>query len=189
MDARLKMRVEIETLHEMLGELDYYRVLLVPRSCPQDEIGNGFRRESRRLHPDRASTLGEEHRNKANDIYKLINEAYRVLKDPEQRTRYDSLLEGGHLRMTDDAQQQAQTDKNKNDPEAAATHPKAERYWKMALRDCKDKSWKAAVMNIKFALTFEPDNETFKEWLKKAESELADAESKKEKNPYKLRLM
>jgi curved DNA-binding protein CbpA len=189
-DPRTRMRVEIDALHELLPELDYYRILGADRSCVQDDIGVGFRKESRRLHPDRFNSLGDPGvASRANDIYRLVNEAYRCLKDPEQRVRYDQLLEGGALRMTDDAEKQAAADKKANDPEAAATHPKAERYWKMALRDIKDKNYKAGVMNIKFALTFEPDNETFKEVLKAAEADLVESEKKKEKNPYKLRIM
>ena len=41
-------------------------------------------------------------------------------------------------------------------------------------------------MNIKFALTFEPDNEVFKEHLVEAEAAFKEADAK-EKNPYKLR--
>ena len=190
LDPRARMRIEVETLHELLPELDYYRILQVERACAPDDVGNAFRRESRRLHPDRTSTLGDAAvAGKANDIYRLINEGYRVLKDPEQRARYDQLLAGGTLRMSDDAKDAAKNDKKADDPEAAATHPKSERYWKMALRDLKEKSYKAAVMNIKFALTFEPANETFKEHLKVAEEALAEAEKKKDKNPYKLRIM
>ena len=69
------------------------------------------------------------------------------------------------------------------------SHPKAEKYWKMALRDIKDESWKSAVMNIKFALTFEPKNEVFQEHLKEAEAAFKEADAKREKNPYKLRIM
>ena len=44
------------------------------------------------------------------------------------------------------------------------------------------------MTNIKFALQFEPDNEVFKEWMEKAKD--ADNKAiKKEKNPYKLRIL
>ena len=36
---------------------------------------------------------------------------------------------------------------------------------------------------------FERDNEVFKEWLEKAKEARAEADKKKEKNPYKLRIM
>lgn len=190
MDARAQLRVEVETLHELLPELDYYRLLLVGPDCDQDQIGEGFRKESRRLHPDRMSVLHDDNvKAHANDIYRLINEAYRTLKEPDQRAQYDILLEQGVLRMTDDAMADAAEAARKNDPEHAANHPKAEKYWHMALNDWKEKKYGACVMNIKFALNFEPDNEVFKEWLEKAEDARKEDDSKKEKNPYKLRIM
>jgi curved DNA-binding protein CbpA len=189
MDAVLKLSVEIDTLHEILGELDYYRLFQVSRDAEAEAIGEAFRRESRRLHPDRAATLEDEAvRERANTIYKVVNEAWKVLKDPEERARYDQLLSEGILRMTDEAKAGAQSDKRAGDPEAAATHPKAEKYWKMALRDWADGQFKSCVMNIQFALTFEPANETFKEWMEKATKARDEEDSKKEKNPYKLRL-
>ena len=190
MDAADRLQIEIETLHELLPHLDYYKVLQLDPSAEQARIGERFRDESRRLHPDRMRAMGDAGlKEQANALYQLINEAYKVLKDPEERARYDALLEQGVLRMTDDAKAGAQADKRAGEPESAASHPKAEKYWKMALRDMKDDSWKSAVMNIKFALTFEPSNEVFQEHLKTAEAAFKEADAKREKNPYKLRIM
>ena len=47
--------------------------------------------------------------------------------------------------------------------------------------------YESAVLNIKFALQFERDNEVFAEWLDKAK-EAAQKAPKKEKNPFKIRL-
>ncbi len=190
MDARARLKTEIDTIHEILPELDYYRVLLLEADCIQDEIGEAFRRESRRLHPDRMNMLRDSVvQSRANDIYRLINEAHNVLKDPDQRAEYDQLLEQGVLRMTEDAKAEAEANARKNDPEHAATHPKAEKYWKMALRDYKEKNFGACVMNIQFAQNFEKDNEVFQEWLDKAKAARDEADKKKEKNPYKLRIV
>jgi curved DNA-binding protein CbpA len=190
MDARARLKTEIDTIHELLPELDYYKVLLLEPDCIQDEIGDAFRRESRRLHPDRMTMLRDDAvQSRANDIYRLVNEAHGVLKDPDQRAEYDQLLEQGILRMTEGAKAEAEAAARKNDPEHAATHPKAEKYWKMALRDYKEENWGACVMNIQFAMNFEKDNEVFKEWLGKAKEARAEADAKKEKNPYKLRIV
>lgn len=188
--ARTRTLVEIDTLHGLLPELDYYRVLLLDPDCAQDAVGEAFRTESRRLHPDRIAALRDDAvADQANDVYRLVNEAYRVLKDPEQRARYDLLLAEGVLRMTDDAKAGAQADKRSGDPEHAATDAKAEKYWKMALNDFQNKSYKACVMNIQFALNFEPNNDTFKEWLDKAKKAMKESGQDKKKNPYKLRIM
>ena len=74
------------------------------------------------------------------------------------------------------------------DIEQAATKPSSEKYWKLALRAYREKNYISCMTNIKFALQFEPDNEVFKEWMEKAKE--ADKNAvKKEKNPYKLRIM
>ncbi len=190
MNARTRMKIEIDTLHELIGDIDYYRILVIDRDCEPAAIADAFRTESRRLHPDRISALrDDEMSEKANDIYRLIGEAHRCLKDPEQRSQYDQLLEQGVIRMTDEAKEGAAADKRAGDPEQAATNPKSEKYWKMALADWENESYNACVMNINFALTFEPGNDTFKEWLEKAKKAHTEADAKKEKNPYKLRLM
>jgi len=189
MTKKLRTSVEIETLAEILDDVDYYSILQLTMESSQNEIGPAYRAESRRLHPDRFSTFGDDRiSEKANVIFKLASEAHQCLKDPEKRARYDQLVEAGILRFTDDANALAQADKRKSDVDGAATNPKAEKYWHMALRDWKDESYKACVMNIKFALNFEPGNETFKEWLDKANKALVEEEDSKDFNPYKLRL-
>lgn len=190
MDPLLKTRVEIQTLHEILPELDYYRILRVAGTVPQVEIEPAFRRESRRLHPDRYSRLGDAALlEQVNEIYRLVNEAYRTLKDPDLRIRYDMELARGVKRLSADGSRAAAQDAAAaNNPEAAARTPKGEKYWKMALKCFEMKDWKGAIIQVQFALTFEPDNEIFKEWLEKAKSALSEVPKEKDHN-YKLRIV
>jgi curved DNA-binding protein CbpA len=190
MDAKARIKVEVETLHQLLAELNYYKILQLDPSCEQHRIDEAHKAESRRLHPDRMASLGDAGiKSMANDIFQLINEANTTLKDPEQRTQYDALMAMGVLRMTEDAMANAQDQKRANDPEFAASDPKAEKYWKLAMADWKEKKYGPCVMNIQFALNFEKDNEIFKEWLLKAKEARAETDKNKEKNPYKLRIM
>ena len=189
MDPRLRTRVEIETLYELVDELSYYKLLKLDDQCPQEEIGTAYRRESRRLHPDRTASLGDSAlKEKANYIFTAINEAFRTLKDPAVRLKYDQDLAGGSLRTADTALRSADQGGAADDPEQAASNPNSEKFWKLALRAWRDKNYTSCITNIKFALQFEPNNEVFKEWMEKAQE--ADKKAvKKEKNPYKLRLM
>lgn len=191
MDPRLRTRVEIETIHELLPELDYYKLLGLPGDCPQGEVDTAFRGESRRLHPDRhAAGASPEFRQKANEVFKAVNDAYRVLRDPDARAAYDQERRSGEVRLAEEARKLAEADAAaKADPTKAARTPKGERYWKLGLQCWNDKDFNGAVTNIKFAIQFEPDNEVFKEWLQKAQ----DAWDEKRKdtakqNAYKIRL-
>ena len=184
MDADTQTRIEVETLHEILEGLNHYQLLCVDPACPQNMIEASFREESKRLHPDRMSTFpDEEVRQQAKEIYKAINEAYRTLKDPDLRMQYDQEILDGTKTLGD---QKGSSGGDAN-PETAASHPKAEKYWTLALQDYADGNWKGCQMNIQFALSFEPDNDTFHAWMAKAKD--AEADEGKEKNPYKLRLM
>lgn len=62
---------------------DFYEVLGVARTADQDEIQRAYRTLARKYHPDVNKDPQAEER------FKEINEAFSVLSDPEQRTRYD----------------------------------------------------------------------------------------------------
>jgi len=187
----IKTRVELETLHELLDELDYYKILLLDRDAPQADVDPSFRAVSRKFHPDRLARLNDEElKEKANDIFRLANEAYRHLKDPDTRARYDMGLADGNLRMSADGRSKAAKDAAaKNNPELAAKTPQGEKYFKMALKCWGDGDFRGAVMQIRFAIQFEPGNAVFEEWLEKAEVAQENASAKKDMNPYKLRIV
>ncbi len=64
---------------------DYYKTLGLSRTASQEEIQKAYRKLARKYHPDVNKSP------EAEEKFKAINEAHEVLKDPEKRSKYDTL--------------------------------------------------------------------------------------------------
>jgi curved DNA-binding protein len=64
---------------------DYYKILGVPRTAPEEVIKKAYRRLARKYHPDVSKEPNAEER------FKELSEAYEVLRDPDKRSAYDQL--------------------------------------------------------------------------------------------------
>jgi len=65
---------------------DYYKTLGVSKSASQEEIKKAFRKLAIKYHPDK--NPGDQ---KAESMFKEVNEANEVLGDPEKRKKYDEM--------------------------------------------------------------------------------------------------
>jgi len=74
---------------------DYYKVLGLQKGASESEIKKAYRKLAVKHHPDK----NPDNREKAEEIFKKVSEAYQVLSDPEKRKTYDQFgkagLEGG----------------------------------------------------------------------------------------------
>lgn len=68
---------------------DYYATLQVARDAEQEVIERAYKALSLKYHPDRVKA---ERRPEATLRMQGINEAYRILRDPAARRRYDATL-------------------------------------------------------------------------------------------------
>jgi len=75
--------------HAMAVKRDYYDVLGVSRDADEAEIKRAFRRLAQQHHPDVDRNQGAEQR------FKELNEAYRVLSDRQRRSAYDMFGHAG----------------------------------------------------------------------------------------------
>lgn len=65
---------------------DYYKILEIDKKAPQDEIKKQYRKLARKYHPDK--NPGDK---TSEDKFKELQEAYEVLKDPDKRSKYDTM--------------------------------------------------------------------------------------------------
>ncbi len=70
--------------------LDYYRLLGIPPDADQHRIRSAYRSLAKRCHPD--TNHGSD---AAAELFRQINNAYRILSDPARRARYDEELAKG----------------------------------------------------------------------------------------------
>ena len=73
-----------------MSKRDYYEVLGVGKGASDDEIKKAFRKLAVKYHPDK--NPGDK---AAEEKFKEINEAYAVLSDPEQKSKYDRFGHAG----------------------------------------------------------------------------------------------
>ncbi|HMB17151.1 MAG TPA: J domain-containing protein [Pelovirga sp.] len=64
--------------------LNYYRLLGIPPDADQGRIRASYRSLAKRFHPD--TNRGSE---SAAELFRQVNNAYRILSDPARRARYD----------------------------------------------------------------------------------------------------
>eukprot|EP00477_Mikrocytos_mackini_P000469 GAHX01000500.1.p1 GENE.GAHX01000500.1~~GAHX01000500.1.p1 ORF type:complete len:410 (-),score=107.75 GAHX01000500.1:49-1239(-) len=68
-------------------DTEYYDILDVKKDAGQDEIKRAYRKKALKLHPDRPIGDAEQ--------FKKLSSAYKVLSDPDQRSKYDQFGKSG----------------------------------------------------------------------------------------------
>lgn len=176
---------EILRIVAALPTMDYYQVLKVDRKAILNDVKKAFFRESQALHPDKFyGSSDEELKAAVMTIYKRIAEAYAVLRDPELRTKYDSQL-GASAEASKRLERREQPG-GANVPAAdpKAKNSQAQKFLTLGLTAFRKGDFDGAIMNLQFALKFEPGNDGIAKKLKEAQDKKAAKPS--DKDPYKI---
>ena len=141
-------------IHQVLDQLDYYRLLGVEPSTGASQVKKSFYAIAARFHPDRNRDAPEQVRDAIYDIYKRINEAYQVLSDPERRKLYDQQLAGGSSRF-DSTVRMTTVPKT---PEDTIKSREARQFFRQASEALKAGNLMQAELHSKVAAAREPGN-------------------------------
>ncbi len=163
---------ELRALAQILDELDYYELLEVPRQAHAGALRSAYHARARSFHPDRHRGADAQTLAAAERIAKRVAEAYAVLRDPRRRKLYDEQLGSadrtGRLRLVEGEQQ---AERRVRDERQGRT-PNGRRFVTLAQSDLGRGDVEAAARNLQMALTFEPDNDFFREQLEQVRSQL-----------------
>ena len=134
-----------------------------PAATPR-QVKEAYYATSRAFHPDANRHLQSDLQAAVSKVAKRITEAYSVLRDPRRRQAYDRRLEDGSGVRMQLAEAQAEAGHQATTERQGRTR-EGRQYLTLALADLKRKNYLAAERNLRTALTFEPNNELFKEQL------------------------
>lgn len=196
MEVELRRRVEVETLHSLLDDLDYYRLLRLKPGAPVVEVERAFSDQSQTFHPDRFYGVRDPKFSRmVTNVFKKVSEAYQVLRDPELKRMYDKKLgitpgaqasSSSSLRSVDKASLEKERDRSELDD--IVSDKRARKYYELAVIARNNEDWNGVVMNIQFALNYEPENDRLKKELVQARGYMAE-KKKKNQNPYKIKIV
>jgi hypothetical protein len=185
-----QLQVLVERIAAMGGQ-DYFEMLGLSQSATSDDVKRAFHRESRAFHPDRFFHLGDaEAKRIVGRLYKNVTEAYSVLRDPARRQKYTADINGPsrgqRLRYTEESEAEQRAAAARAADEEFGTHPKARPFFKAALADIAGQRWRAAELNLKTALAYEPENQRFKDELERVRKS-GDREAAASPAPFQIR--
>lgn len=75
---------------------NYYEILGVTKTSTNEEIKKAYKKKATKYHPDKNVGKSEAEKQKNEEEFKKINEAYETLSDDKKRKAYDESLEPKH---------------------------------------------------------------------------------------------
>ena len=172
-ESRSMNPVEIKALARVIDRLDYYRLLKLDPAANTSQLRVAYRDARKRFHPDCFLGHPEEIRVAVDRIARRITEGYLVLRDRQRRAAYDSALTGGHLRLTQEVEDEVKTEVQQQ----RGTTANGRRYLTLCEEEERRGALPKAIAHLRTAITFEPKNVSFRQKLDRLEQQLKAAKS------------
>lgn len=142
---------EVEIGAGRIGRQNHYEVLGVGQKAPTDRIRDAYDRLALVFHPDRVRGIDDaDLRDKVSTIYARIAEAWRVLRDGNERARYDRELQTGTRTTTRSGAVIGLED--------FSTNPNTRKYLRLAQLAIAERNTTMALVHLRFAQGLEPEN-------------------------------
>jgi DnaJ-class molecular chaperone len=163
-------------IHAVLDRLDYYRLLGVGKTARVPDVKKAFFAIAGKFHPDRNRDADPQTKQAIYDIFKRLNEAYRVLCDHEQRKQYEACLADGKIRLTfEDRRTMAP-----KSPEETIQSREGRQFFIKARDELKAGNLLQAELNIKMARSREGENAAIESIAAQVVAAKAEKASKRE---------
>ena len=162
-------------IYAVLDRLDYYRLLGIGHESRVPEVKKAFFTIAAKFHPDRNRDAPDEVRKAIYDIFKRLNEAYRVLSDHEKRKRYDKGLGQGEVRLS----QEGRRTTGPRSVEDTMKSREARQFYRQAAEAFKAGNLMQADLHIKVARGREGPHEAIDELA----AQIREAMTAKKKKP------
>jgi curved DNA-binding protein CbpA len=161
--VRAAIQQFVDRAYDALEQTDYYRVLGVSSAASELEIRDAYYKLAARLHPDiHGHDSDVDFRVRLTTVFSRVVEAYKVLSERGRRADYDQALAQGMLRMNAGAKIRPRVDDGIVDANAR-------KFYQLAQKAMADGDGRSALMNLRIAMSSEPDNPVLREAMSRAE--------------------
>ncbi len=142
-------------IYQVLERLDYYRLLGVTKTDGRLQVKKAFLKITAKFHPDRNTNAPEDVKKAIYEIFKRLNEAYRVLSDQHKKKMYDEQLAAGITRFSTDIR----LSMIPKTPEDTIKSKDARQFYVQSKKSLNDGNLMQADLHSKMALSREPGNQ------------------------------
>ncbi|MBN2801923.1 MAG: DnaJ domain-containing protein [Deltaproteobacteria bacterium] len=146
-------------IYQVLEQLDYYRLLGVTKEDGKLQVKKAFLKITSKFHPDRNTDAPPNVKQAIYEIFKRLNEAYRVLSDPDKKRLYNEQMEAGKKRFSTDVRMSMVP----KTPEDTIKSKDARQFYVQAKQSLAANNLMQADLHSKMALAREPGNQAIKD--------------------------